>query len=209
MFSILSFFSKDDEFIRLLEGSAAQTNSMALSLKQMIQRPDSIESVRYFRKAEFGDMQLTEKIRELLVSTFITAIEREDIESLSNSLLKIAKTINKFGERFKAAQHLTDKSYFLQQLEYLTDATLVLIELIACLKKITDLKNAKLLKDRLDQCEYEADKLLDESIERLYKSETDAIRLFVTKDLLSHLESAIDRCRNAGDVVYQIILKNS
>lgn len=209
MFSILSYFSNDDQFIQLLEESAIQTNAMAVALKSLIQSPNSIESVKEFSKAEYSDLQLTEKIRELLVSTFIMALEREDVEALSTALLKIAKTINKFGERFKAGQHLADKKYFIKQLDHLTESTVVLIELIGCLKKITDLKNAKALKDRLAQCEYQADKLLDQAIEKLYQTETDAVRLFVTKDLLSHLESAIDRCRNTGDIVYQIILKNS
>jgi uncharacterized protein Yka (UPF0111/DUF47 family) len=35
------------------------------------------------------------------------------------------------------------------------------------------------------------------------------IRILLLKDLFELLEKAIDRCRDAGNVAYQIVLKNS
>ena len=207
MFSILSFFSKDDQFIGLLEKSARQAHEMALALQSLVNGDTGEHTV--FNKAEYDDKKLTESIRELLVTTFVTALEREDIESLSNSLFKISKTINKFAERYQAARHLTGPERFTEQLQYLCDSTAILVQMVACLRKISDIKQAKVLKDRLDQCEYQADKLLAKGIADLYQNEPDAIRLFANKDLLAHLESAIDRCRNSGDLVYHIVLKNS
>ena len=41
------------------------------------------------------------------------------------------------------------------------------------------------------------------------RDQADAGKLMVRKDLFELLEKAIDRCRDAGNVIYQIALKNS
>jgi len=40
------------------------------------------------------------QISQALVDTFVTAIEREDIEALAGALYKIPKTVEKFAERY-------------------------------------------------------------------------------------------------------------
>ncbi|MGH8029522.1 MAG: pit accessory protein, partial [Arenimonas sp.] len=42
-----------------------------------------------------------------------------------------------------------------------------------------------------------------------YTRETDPMRYLILKDLFEILEKAIDRCRDAGNVIYQIVLKNA
>ena len=46
------------------------------------------------------DKKITEKINEELCRTFVTELEREDIEALSIALYKIPKTVEKIAERF-------------------------------------------------------------------------------------------------------------
>ena len=43
----------------------------------------------------------------------------------------------------------------------------------------------------------------------LFTNERDVSRLLLRKDLFELLEKAIDRCRDAGNVIYAIVLKNS
>ena len=43
----------------------------------------------------------------------------------------------------------------------------------------------------------------------VFTNERDASRLILRKDLFELLEKAIDRCRDAGNVIYAIVLKNS
>ena len=57
--------------------------------------------------------------------------------------------------------------------------------------------------------EAEADRLLLDLYRDTYRSETDPMRYLLLKDLFEILEKAIDRCRDAGNVVYQIVLKNA
>ena len=55
----------------------------------------------------------------------------------------------------------------------------------------------------------EADRLILELYRETYARETDPMRYLILKDLFELLEKAIDRCRDAGNVVMHIVLKNS
>ena len=71
------------------------------------------------------------------------------------------------------------------------------------------LESMKDLNDRLQAIENEADRLILELYRDMYRNESDPVRFLLRKDLFEILEKAIDRCRDAGNVVYAIVLKNS
>jgi uncharacterized protein Yka (UPF0111/DUF47 family) len=43
----------------------------------------------------------------------------------------------------------------------------------------------------------------------LFSGKYDAVKVIVLKDLYELLEKVVDRCRDAGNVITQIVLKNS
>ena len=63
--------------------------------------------------------------------------------------------------------------------------------------------------DRLQYLEGEADKMMVELLRALYNGESDAVAVIALKDLYDLLEKVIDRCRDAGNVIFHIVLKNS
>ena len=65
------------------------------------------------------------------------------------------------------------------------------------------------LNDRMQAIESEADRLMLELYRDLYRKERAATELLLRKDLFELLEKAIDRCRDVGNTVYHIVLKNS
>ena len=62
---------------------------------------------------------------------------------------------------------------------------------------------------RLQQYEGEADKLMHDLLCELYDGKYSALEMIATRDLLELLEKVIDRYRDAGNVVFQTVLKNS
>jgi hypothetical protein len=72
------------------------------------------------------------------------------------------------------------------------------------------LEQARRLHSALQRAEANADELEVELLKRLYSDQdVGAKELFVTKDLCDLLEKSIDRCRDAGNVLMHIVLKNS
>jgi uncharacterized protein Yka (UPF0111/DUF47 family) len=71
------------------------------------------------------------------------------------------------------------------------------------------LEPMKALNDKLQAIESEADRLILDLYRDLYRNETDPLRYLLSKDLFEILEKAIDRCRDVGNVVFHVVLKNS
>jgi uncharacterized protein Yka (UPF0111/DUF47 family) len=84
-----------------------------------------------------------------------------------------------------------------------------LLTMVRDLRNAPDLTRMKERNDKLQYLEGEADKRMVELLQGLYKANHDPVTVVVLKDLYDLLEKVIDRCRDAGNVIVQIVLKNS
>lgn len=209
MFSLQTIFGKGDKFYGLLEASAAAGRESARALTDLLATPAAQRSLEKFKLARQREKDLAGQISQELVNTFVTALEREDIEALSNVLYKIPKVIEKFAERFALASHRLGDVDFVPRAKMLEQACEVLEEMVGQLRKGMNIETSKALNDRMQAIEAEADRLILELYRETYQNETDPMRYMILKDLFEMLEKAIDRCRDAGNVVHGIILKNS
>ena len=209
MFSLQKLLSKDDKFFDLLESSAEEARGSVQLLVPYLKSPDHVLSLDEFIEKRRKDKIITREIAEHLCVTFVTPLEREDIESLSNALYKIPKTVEKFGERLLLAPHFVKGLDFRKHAEMLTEATDIVLILVKELRSGVDLKQVKELNTKLQKIEGEADKLMLEALRSIYGANQDALRTVFLKDLFEILEKIFDRCRDAGNVVFQIVLKHS
>jgi uncharacterized protein len=209
MFSLQTIFGKGDKFYGLLEASADAARQSTRALIGMLSQKSSAPSLEEFRLARRREKEVMAKISQALVNTFVTVIEREDIEALSAALYKIPKTVEKFAERYALfAEQLIDIDYA-SRAALLEKATGVIVEMVGQLRRGMKLEEMKALNDRMQAIESEADRLILGLYQELFENEQNASRLILRKDLFELLEKAIDRCRDAGNVIYQIVLKNS
>lgn len=209
MFSLQTIFGKGDKFYGLLEASADAARESATALVHMFQARPLAPSLDEFQLARMREKDLAAQISQELVNTFVTALDREDIEALSAALNKITKTTSKFAERYALAADRLGDIDFQSRAVLLERATEVIAQMVAQLRKGMNLEVMKGLNDRLQAIENEADRLLLELYRDLYSGRHDPIRILLLKDLFELLEKAIDRCRDAGNVVYHIVLKHS
>ena len=100
MFSLQTIFGKGDKFYGLLEASADAARQSTRALIALLNAPVSTRSLDEFRVARRREKELVAQISQALVDTFVTALEREDIEALAGALYKIPKTVEKFAERY-------------------------------------------------------------------------------------------------------------
>lgn len=209
MFSLQTIFGKGDKFYGLLEASAASVSLSANTLTEWLSSPATSKSLESFAQVRRREKELSAQISEELVNTFVTVLEREDIEALNSALYKIPKIVEKFAERYLLAINRTGDIDFRSRAVMLAKACEVLEQMVGLLRTGMDLERIKELNDQLQTIEAEADREILELYREVYTNETDPIRYLVKKDLFEILEKAIDRCRDAGNVVYHIILKNS
>ena len=209
MFSLQRILGKEDKFFSLLEASAkeAHTSVQALiKLSKALDQPKVLDELVHSRQK---DRQITKEISTAVYTTFITALEREDIEALSNALYKIPKTVEKFSERVRLTPHFVQGIDFSTQISLLERATDVVLEMVKALRDGMDLERVKDLNEKLQYLESEADKHMMSLYKDLFGGQHEPIQVIVLKDLYELLEKVIDRCRDSGNVISHIVLKNS
>src|SRR4051794_25762763 len=147
MFSLQKLFGKDDKFFRLMEASAEECRTSIQSLIQLLKAPPKTRSLDAFVEARRKDKRITKELTEHLLRTFVTPLEREDIEALSEALYKIPKTVEKFSERLLiAGPHVHDVD-FSKQMQMLGQAADTVVLLVAELRKGVNLEKVKLQND--------------------------------------------------------------
>ena len=209
MFSLQRLLGKEDFFFNLLEASAQEAHNSVQTLVKLSNDLDKPHALAEFAAARRKDKEITRKISEAVYTTFVTALEREDIEALSNALYKIPKTIEKFGERSLLAPQQVAGVNFSQQIDLLEKATNTVLEMVKSLRRGVNLDEIKELNSKLQQVEGEADSAIMALYKDLFSGKHDPIKVIVLKDLYELLEKVVDRCRDAGNVISHIVLKNS
>jgi uncharacterized protein Yka (UPF0111/DUF47 family) len=209
MFSLQQVLGKEDKFFTLLEASAEEARKSVRMLVKYLQHPGQIQTLDELITARRKDKAITAQISEALCTTFVTALEREDIESLSVALYKIPKTVEKVAERMMLAPSYLKGLDLSHQVKLLQGATDTVLLMIRELRKGVHLERIKAHNDKLQQLEGEADDVLVELLRGLYTSEQDTVKVVFLKDIYEMLEKVADRCRDAGNVINHIVLKNS
>jgi uncharacterized protein Yka (UPF0111/DUF47 family) len=209
MFSLQQLLGKGDKFYGLLEQAAAEAHESVRLVIQLIQSPRDSKSFDDLVLARRKEKKIAEQISEELVKTFVTGLDREDIEALSLALRKIPKTAEKFAERLAIAAPRLEGVEFAKQADMMEKSTAVILTMVKQLRDMQHLEKLKEMNDKLQYIEGEADKLMLELLKDLYSGKYDAIRAIVIRDLYELMEKVVDRCRDAGNVVMHIVLKNS
>jgi uncharacterized protein Yka (UPF0111/DUF47 family) len=209
MFSLQKLLGNEDKFFNLLEASAEEARTSVQTLVQLIRNPDRTNLLYEFVQARRKEKQIHAEITEAVYTTFVTALEREDIENLSRALYRIPKTAEKFGERLLLTPQLVQGEDFSKQIGLLEQATETTVAMVKSLRKGANLELIKTLNDKLQYLEGEADKIIIDLLSALFNGGHEPIKVIVLKDLYELLERVIDRCRDVGNIISQIVLKNS
>ena len=209
MFSLQRLLGKEDTFFDLLEASAQESRSSVQALIRFMKNQDELKTLDEFVMSRRKEKKINDKISEALCTTFVTALEREDIEALSVALYKIPKTMEKIGERILLAPNLFKGVDLTRQVTMLEKATDTLVTMIHELRRNVNLEKIRTLNDQLQVLEGEGDKLILEELKKLYSGSHDGIKVVFLKDIFELIEKVFDRCRDAGNVINHIVLKNS
>ena len=211
MISIRKFLGHDEKFYDLLEASAQQAdNSVHHLIELLVQLEKGSESpsnLDLFAQSRREDKRITQELTEALSKTFVTPLEREDIQALSVSLYKIPKTVEKIGERILICPQDLHGRSFRKQVELLDQAAETVLAMVKQLRKGPDIAKTREMNAHLQTIEGDADKLELDLLHDLFNGDYSAKHIIFLRDLYDLLEKVIDRCRDAGNVILQIVLK--
>jgi uncharacterized protein len=209
MFSLQQIFGHGDKFHDLLEAAAGEAHESVRLVVELIKAPTSAKGLDDLVLTRRKEKKIAEQISAELVRTFVTGLEREDIEALALALYKIPKTVEKLAERITLGHQHLEGVDFTRQIEIMEQATDVVLVMVKQLRDMKHLEKIREVSDKLQYLEGEADQLMMNLLKDLYSGRYDALRAIVIRDLYELIEKVIDRCRDAGNVVMHIVLKNS
>ena len=158
------------------------------------------------KKFERDADSLTRSVFAELNKTFITPLDREDIQRIASKTDDVVDFMEGVSGRIMRYNISSTPPYILDMAKQLFNATKEVEYMIS------KLKNVKSDKNLIDHCrntrdiEHTIDKLYQEAVGKLFET-NDAINIIKLKDIYEAIETASDRCVDVADVVEDIVLK--
>lgn len=213
MLSLKKLLGKDDKFFDLLEAGAEEAKTsvdlFATYLQKLGAGDASSVPLDDFIQTRRKEKRIRQTMMEELSKTFVTPLEREDIEALSFALYRIPKQVEKIAERLSIYPGRVPNAAFQRQAVLMLQAAEAVVFMVKQLRGGTNIEKIQGANDRLQYAEGEADKVMLALLKELYHGPFDAKELVILQELYELVEQAVDRCRNAGNIVVQIVLKHS
>jgi uncharacterized protein Yka (UPF0111/DUF47 family) len=209
MFSLQKALGRDDRFFDLLEAGATEAQASARALTQFFQATGTARSLDAIAQSRRKEKQINAEIVESLATQVMTMFEREDVEALAKALYKIPKTVEKIGERMLLTPDLLQGVDLSKPVAMLEKATNILLLMIRELRQAASIDTVRHLNAELQRIEGEVDQIMTQLAGGLYRTQGDVGRALFLKDLYDLLERTTDRCRDAGNVIIQIVLKST
>lgn len=209
MISFQRILGREEEFCQLLEAAAKEGCEAVAALQRVLACPNATPTLHEFAAARSQEKRIAEDISQRLITTFVTPMEREDIEALAEALYKIPKTVEKFAQRyFMVADQVRDVD-FSRQVQCMAKAVQLVLQMVQALGQGRNLGSIKALQTQLLEVEAQADDVLLELTQRFYEPGFPPLKAVILKDLFALNEKVVDRCRDAGNVIARVILKNA
>ena len=199
--------SNEKEILTILDNLAIKAKEASEELVQLFQHID--HASEYHTKIKMIEREaddLTRSIFAELNKTFITPLDREDMQRIAAKTDDVIDFMEGISGRIVSYHISSNPPYMLDIAKELVNAVKE-VELM-----ISRLKNVKADKSLIDHCrkisdiEHTVDDLYRTAVGQLFET-TDAINIIKLKDIYESLETASDRCLDVADVIEDIVLK--
>ena len=199
--------SNEKEILTILDNLAIKAKEASEELVQMFLHIDKApEYHAKIKQIEREADDLTRSIFAELNKTFITPLDREDMQRIAAKTDDVIDFMEGISGRIVSYHISSSPPHMLDIAKELVNAVKE-VELM-----ISRLKNVKADKSLIDHCrkisdiEHTVDDLYRAAVGKLFET-TDAINIIKLKDIYESLETASDRCLDVADVIEDIVLK--
>lgn len=202
--------SKEERFYDLFVETVEYATASAELMVDLVTNYENVdEKVKAFEDIEHKCDAKVHEIMAQLNKSFITPIDREDIDliakSLDNIVDEMESTVHRFI-MFNVSAIRPDVSDFAK---LIVECTKELLNVMVELKKM---KKSKTLKDKIievNRIENVGDTLFRKAMTNLFKSEKDAIEVIKWKEIYEYMEHTLDACEDVANLVEGVVMKNA
>jgi len=168
-----------------------------------------LKNTEHHKKIHALETQADSLVRDIfseLNSTFITPLDREDMQRVASKIDDAIDHMDGIASRLHSYKITTTPPHALDIANELVKATKE-VELMT--SKLRNIKNPSTMIEhcrKTSEIEHKIDDLYKLAMTELFEG-TDAIQIIKLKDIYESLETASDRCVDVADVVEDIVLK--
>ena len=198
--------SNEKELLTILDNLAKKAVETSEEVVVLFSDLSDAEQPKKIHRLETEADVLTRDIFTELNKTFITPLDREDMQRIASKIDDVIDFMDGIAARVYSYKITTPPPYCEEMAKELVNATKEVEYMISKLQRI---KNPQ---DMIDHCrntgdiEHKIDDLYREAIRDLFET-TDAIQIIKLKDIYETMETASDRCVDVADVIEDIVLK--
>jgi len=197
---------REEKFYKDFLAMAEYICEAARTLEEMVSvtPPDAAKTER-IKELEHRCDFLTHEIIQRLHRTFVTPIDREDIHELASAVDNVMDAIDHCAGVVRLYRIDRVRSGA-------RDLARVIVEVVEHLHAtLQALEGGKGVFDgvrEINRLEHEGDRAHQRAVSSLFEEERDPIAVIKWKEILDFLEGAIDRCRDAANVLEGIVVKH-
>jgi len=204
-----SLIPREEKFFDLLEEAALNAHKTAITFKGLtadwqVNSP----KVREIRDLEHEGDSITHEIFDKLNRTFVTPLDREDINALASELDEVVDLINSTTSRLNLYKIEVIEKELLEQSDILEQAAASLLKAV---KSLRNIKNSRRVLDyciEVDRLENEGDRVTELALSRLFLNHKEPVEIIKWKEIFEIVEMAIDKCEDASNAIESIIVKH-
>lgn len=197
------FFDYFNEHADQIVLGAEQMTALMRAVHELDDRKRNIENI------EHAADRVTQQTMQLLHSTFITPIDRDEIHQLITRMDDILDLMEDVAQ----CMFLYDIQAVTDEARQLADLCLTSTQKVKqAVALISNLKHAKqilALCHEIDRLEGDADHVMRAAMAKLFRQEADAKQLFKMKEIYQLLESVTDRCQDVANIIEGIVIENA
>ncbi len=164
------------------------------------------EIARKYKKKGSISFKLTLK---QLNKSFITPIEREDIQYIALQLHKINKKIIKACLNLEVYRLTEYTEEMKEQALTLVQATEQLNRIIKKFKKVSDVEEITKENIAMKEIESHGDEIHRKAMYELFSGKYDALEVIKLRDIYKEIENALDACFYVSDTILNVVLKQN
>lgn len=163
------------------------------------------KALKYKQKGKLSYKAILKQLNK----SFITPIEREDIQIIGVQLNKINKKIAKACLNLEVYRVDKYTDEMKEQALTLVQATEKLGEMIKKFKKVSNVEEITKLNIEMKEIESHGDEIHRRAMKKLFSGEYDALEVIKLRDIYKEIENAFDACFYVTDTILNVVLKQS